>query len=1239
MSDSLLLDTLDSLLLESGSDTLLLESVASPSLYVPSYVYWTDFREYRRGRLPGDFTQRVSTVSSNVRVEASAQDGGHRNRLLLSGSGTRTVHTWDAPDLDAGRATQEMVAVVRFTGTSPLDRTVACLRVHSSADTYYRAQFLTTTQAIRITKVIAGVSTTLQTGAKTLKPGVFYVVYFSAISTTLGFSVWALGDTPPVSWNIQATDSSITDGSIGFQSNDVASSVEQWEVYYLSAATSGATALLPDPDILDEPMSAWLSENDEEIETLLRFEYYDPDSDSVQEEWYSSHGRSTSAYSDYPSSTLIHKLPSWTNQPYSLGTWSTGLEADVHLGGAASLSRSMMRFANTPTNIDDAGPFDHWINKSFTGRPVERRVGKRWQERPTLENPNGVLTPLRRFEIQGCALISREPGLNLEECTVQLSAPTDVLSKTIAVNRNIGISTCAQTLSNSGYILIPSHAQYATNSFCIYSRIFLPITGVAGTGIGWFTRRFTGSSFQWSLSVGYASNATIPHKLNLVVHASDDTVLIDYVYPTPINDGLNHDVIFGLDDKRRWYLLIDGVPASGASGLTKSVKQPGTAVELLRVLPNCCIFDHRIEKFVNEDDALARFSARREPDLITISMHRVDDALAATVTDYASIANHGTLQGSQGSDWDWVPTYLGSSEVTGTSMPFSGGVLYHAPTQPVDSVRGVFRFNDRAQTVGAAVNIRAKGLTLTGGGVSYSEPPDGPGTVDFIGAVDQPITFGLTPNPSSPENDNIHVPKLVRDELISRRALTSSTCDQESFGGLRQLLPMKGGFYYQEPPTVMKFLTDQLGPIGAYFSLDRDARVYGGCLLPPINPNPYGEVDNCLEFFGLPHRGVTVNPNSAYSLKQDLTWSLQCWVKFHRHPIDPAVSSTFTHFPSGMTLIDHIDGASGYYLGIDGRDGYLVFGAPGITGTVSGLHYLKYTHIFEMNRWYLIQGYQDTNTRILRVGVPGEISITRTISETTTGTLTASDNAALRIGHGPRGNMYGSIMYAIGSSVARNESKMAADLITGPTLATAGSSIDRWFLDLRDNRLGESPIDRVYEQAQGKYGVTEGTRWCPRLHIDLRSSASAQLSDLSVPLPLWRLDPRYKINRSPLVGANVAAGVSSSDRIALSLPHLSEPDSSISIRDNYLNSKDASLVTPLTTSTDADYAARLVRERVATGRRFADVTNWYREISKLDLTDEVIIWHTRLGLDVGTPARAAILSSNEDLTGDVTAWG
>jgi hypothetical protein len=1244
--DILYLDDADPLALDDSGDLLEIESASVASTYSPNYVRWTDFREYRRGRYPGDFTARNSTTSIDVRVEGGPHELSHRNRLLLSGTGSRTVNSWNVVDLDPNRADQECCALVRCVGSSPVDRGVNILRAQSGVESFYRVKFSFSLQQVSIEKVTAGVVSTLGTPVtKAFKVGTFYVCTFRANGTTLSCKVWNLGDTEPIAWDIPSvTDSSFSDGFVGLQSTVVASSAEQWECWFFSVATNGESALTPSSALLSEPMGSWISEPDEEVEIAFRFEYYDPATNTVREEWYSTHGRSSTSYDDFPSSTAINPISSSSAQPYDLGSWTTQLQADAYLSGEGSVSPPTMIFPNLPSSPSSAGIFDTWLTKSFSNRPVERRVGRRWQVRPSPSSPNGILNPMRRFEIQASASMSKEGGLNPATNTITLS-PLSILSQPVPVNKNIGIATQAQMLSNTGYLFIPSSTTYDKLSFKISARFSVPLTGVAGTGSGWVSRRITGGLYyQWSISIGYASHPTTPNKLSVMANASDNSTLFSYTYGIALNDGLVHSVVLAINSRDRWYLILDGNKVISGTGLTKDVKQAtGSNVEVGLVMPNISVFDHRIEAFTDEDEATVKFSSRKDPDSLTYSMHRVDDNSGSTVTDYATLANHGTLQGILNTDFQWVPTYMGSAETAGTYMPMSGGVIFHAPTQPVDPVRNIFRHNDRAVTVGASVKIRSRGLVIAGGGVGYSEPVAGPGTVDFVGAIDEPVTFGLDPSPSTPENENIFVPKLVRDELTGRGALTSATIDQESFVGVRQLLPLKGGYYYTDPPSISTFLSDNLGSIGGMFGLDTSGRAYASIVLPPINPGPYGNIDNCLEFLGLPFRGVTINPHSSYSLKQSPIWSVVCWVKFHRRPVDPSTSSTFTYFPTGMTLVDHVDGATGYYLGVDGRDGGIVFGAPGVTGTVSGLHFLKRIYAFEPGKWYLVGGYQDTNTRMISVGMPGSGVILNTLSETTTGTLSASDNAPLRIGHGPRGSFYGSLQYVIGSSSGRETSPNQASVTTTPPTPLNATIVDRFFVDLRDNRIEESPVDRVYEQVQGRYGVNEGTRWAPRLTLDLTRSGRPTLTDIHTPIPAWRVDAEYKVNKSLVTGANVAGAVSSSDKLALQMSSLSSALVDNNIRSNFLNSQDRSVTTPLLSANDADYVSWLLRKRISNDRRLSDLGELSREIAKLSLTDEIVLVYSRFGLTGGFPCRVAMLVSflgaSGETAGAVSVWG
>src|SRR5262249_46357344 len=161
--------------------------------------------------------------------------------------------------------------------------------------------------------------------------------------------------------------------------------------------------------------------------------------------------------------------------------------------------------------------------------------------------------------------------------------------------------------------------------------------------------------------------------------------------------------------------------------------------------------------FVDEATALARFAARMDPDALNLAMHRCDDNTLSTATDYNATANHATLQGTNAVDRAWAASYLGSPEIAGTSQPLSEGALYHGPTQPIDSTRELFRFDDRAPNGSPTLNARAKGLALSNPS-AYTSPADG--VIDIVGASDQPVTFGQTAG--SPPSRSLQVPQLLK---------------------------------------------------------------------------------------------------------------------------------------------------------------------------------------------------------------------------------------------------------------------------------------------------------------------------------------------------------------------------------------------------------------------------------------------------------------------------------------------
>lgn len=1223
----------------------------------PGY-HLTDFREYRRGRLAGDFIETWN-LNTSTRIEGACIDLAHRNYLRLSGINKRTAFLWSAPDLDAGHENQEILCRFRVIARDDVAGSAGVfllLRASGTidAENAYRALIATgPAQQLRLDKLVAGTPTVLDSTPKTLADGVRMWARFRANGTTLSLKQWNYGDAEPGAWEVTSTDASLDDGGMGpmiFFDGDVV------EVEFFSVATNGQTAR--DDSYLPEPFDLWSMEPDEEWDFTVRLEYYNPNTNTVQEIWLSRYGRLTGP-SDYPPSTRMLPLIE------DLGSHSSRLESDTHLGGAAAHSNAPLKFHNMPLGPDQAGLLDTWLGYSFYGRPIEIRAGKLWQTRPSYLS-DGVLSPHRRFEIIRCASPSQEPEVTTEHAIVPLSSVSADLSTRLHAYTNIGIPTGVKALTSSGWLSIPNNAAYNVNAYTVYLRVYIPSSGVTGTTFSTLTRRGTagGTDWQWQLALYHAS-AVGGHanRIAFNVFATDATQLCAVEPFTLYNLGRWVDIFFGVRGQDRWYLYIDGMKVGGGTGLTKDPANPSLAVEVLRASSGLIVCDHRIEQYVTEDEALARFASRREPDFLTLSMHRCDDNAGSTVTDYATLANHGTLQGVDAVDRIWAPTYLGTPELAGVSMPLSGGVLFHAPTQSSDLARGIFRYNDRSPSTGAEVQVRSRGDILIGGGTDYTEPAEGQGTIDAVAAIDQPVTHGLIVD--TPESPTLHVAYWLQSELIARQAATPSTLDTESFLGLRQSLPFKGGFQYAEPPTVSTFLSEHLGPLGSHFRESRDGRITAGIVAPPINPGPYGQ-EPMLEFLGLPNRGVTFSPNPIFDLDDQLVsgspwFGLAAWIKLPFGHWTDSSAQMGTYFPAGMTIIDRSDSAAGegYYLGIDGRDGSIVFGAPGVVGDTSTLHYLSYQYHFQPNEPYFIFGYQDFNTRMIGVYSFNDIGVALTQSKTefTTGAMTPATSTPLRIGHGPQGSFVGWIGQVLGSSSALGQNDFVD--ITAPDAfnirttrwTQASVSADRWTRTRYQVLLTEGRGDIVRETKSGYASRLDGVRWSPRATLDFRSVGPAHgdpdkqpyLTGVSRPIPAWRVRGEYSLNRQIMSDSDLVAGISDSDRSMLGLGQLSLPVPDLNLKDKYRNSLDVLLKSPLLTVEDVAKVIDIIKTRLGRGRLFANANDWYRWLLRLHLTDELLIYHGRysdMNDSDGKPMRVVLLEAKlQDLAGDIGLWG
>lgn len=1207
----------------------------------------TDFRVYRRGIKPGDWVERWNMNSANLtRIEGAAHDLSNRNVYKAVGVTSPSAMSWSAPDADTGHANQEVLTRFRFPVYGSAAVLVALLRGAGTAvsDSAYRTYMNLSAGSLVIDKRVAAVTTTINTQmGRTWVRGAFYWGRFRVNSTSLSSKVWLDGETEPVSWDVTGTDSSLTDGWVGLHSNVTGDEVEH---AFFSVGTNGDTA--PGESSLPSPLDQWCLLGDEEIEITAEVQHRNPVDDTLYTEWFSSHGRTMSP-TDYPPSSSASAMEPLIQD---VGNIAQALTSDSQFANAAVPAIQQLVLSNDPTDTSDAnGPLDDWEGLSFSGRPIIIRMGKRWLTKPT-PTTAGVLMPHRHFEIVYQATCADEPDVG-PVVRIPLSSPSKVLSQTVTVRRNAGIANCARFLTATGVDTVTRIAAYDLGRFTGFVRF--RCTAAPTATVRLHAKVASGTDINWGL------NLLLNSGFVQLVGTSGGVLDMNITGSTNLCDGEWHEVAFARNGSETSYLKVDNVVVgtdstlSGSPDLSVANIQFGFRTAGTQPVDICSAV--LVNQYLSPDEATALFSTRlegTEPGVVGLWRH--DDGTGAVVTDYSANANHGALTGVVNTDYSWQPTYLGSPEQAGTYMPMSGGAIFHAPTVPIDPSRELHRYNDRGPSSGATVNVRAKGaaLVLT---TNYTLPTSpGLGVIDVVGAADQPITFGTTA--AAVPSKSMQLPQLIKEELVTRGSFTNQNADYDSFLALRSLLPMIGGYYYPQPPKVSDVL-GLLSELGAHYRLDSSGRACVGFLpAHTISPDPFGHAAaSTLEFLGYPNRGVTLSDNAALDLAHSsgLNFSIHFAFKLHTaiRP-DTSTSSSFTYHPDGQTLIDkHGDlGAFGYYIGFDGRDGGLIFSVPGLTsGTGSHFRKIGNASWWKPGGWYVVTAHVDSSAnRSLSVRylspVDGQIhdlgDTYPTADLSCSGVLTASA-APLRVGHGPRGSFAnGSIAFIIGCSPAAgaigsgsSEDPIADAMYGGePEPVPVVSGTERYNLYLND---GDG--DRVSETLIPLEGRVEGARWCPRLTLDFTSLAGPEMPGIRRLNPAHFVEARYRPNLHPLIGADVAAGVSVSDRASLGRPFLAHPIPDPPVLADYPLARDVILDTNVYNAPDAQWVATRMKERLNVGRYVADISDWVRSSLRLMLTDEVLISHDRY-LPGGEASRVYALNSKlSELGFDISVIG
>lgn len=1162
----------------------------------------TDLREYHRGRRPGDWTPRWALTPSWL-VEGFWCDPATRNRLIVAATGAAAdaALIWEAVVADADRPRQEWEFRVRLLAGSGARR---ILGLRLNPDVSLNGFFLSLDPAADTVLIHrgTGVITTVASGTTPFNANEWIRGRFRADGTTISAKIWRDFDEEPASWTASGTGTGLADGAMGLL---VSVASQRQEFSFLSARTGGGTAL--GEASLPRPMAVWSKDPSVKIELSAEIEMRNPQADALETFFISDRGRQCGP-TDWPPNLSMRKLL------LDAGRIAEELGQDLQFSGVTQRKPSQLRIRT------DRGQADFLLRRSLAGHLVTVRAA----EASSLSH--------RAFEPILSAMIGdAEPGSGSEVASLPLEPLHPKLKQDLDVHRYVGIPTGVGALTTGGSLSIPSHAAYSLSSFAIYLRAFIPTGGVAGAGSSGLSLRWDGAALptlQWRILLGHAGSAT-PHRLTFQSCDPAGAYVINATTAENFNLGRYLDIILAVQGGVRWYAFADRERV--LSGTLSAHPSTGAGPVLaLTSAPGVIVLDHRIEPFVEEEEALARFAARLAPDALSLGMHRCDDGVGGILTDYSATANHGAMVGTENTDWRWESTDLGSPELAGQPMPLAAGALFNAKAQKQDLGRDRYRLSDRALGAEAPLaEVRAKGLAIVGGGTDYTDV--GNGAVDMVTAQSEPVHFETAPA-ASPESKLVHAPLVARELLTSRGRFSSpSESDSEAWEGLRRLLPYRAGFFSATPVSGQKVLEELLAPTLAHIRQDRDGRLLPGYLLPPITPGPYG-MEPCLEFLGLDGSGVDFG--QAIGSNPAASHSVGCIFKTFQDGADASLGTPGSFAPAGQTLYDRValSPESGAYLGLSGVvPGQIVWGHPGVLGTSTGLPYLvSPPGTFRRGRYYLVLGQFETgsNRRSLLVADLAERTVREVAAEPCSSAYVPanSEGNSLRLGGSDRGPLIGTMMCVqVWSRVISTVEAASQLLAKAWTSRSSPANLHFWA------PLNEGAGSVVYDlDLFGHRGSLLGVRWAPQRVFDFGAAPSSFSVERIYRLkPAWLSEVGYLENHAPLGDGDFAAPVPPEDRHALKRDRLSIPWKDRTILADFPNAR--SFPNHRTLLQRQEDGARVSAEIAArfADRAAAELADIGHQALPLQVTDEVWLRGARYYLDA--PAAFRVTAAATEL--------
>lgn len=232
-----------------------------------------------------------------------------------------------------------------------------------------------------------------------------------------------------------------------------------------------------------------------------------------------------------------------------------------------------------------------------------------------------------------------------------------------------------------------------------------------------------------------------------------------------------------------------------------------------------------LSRAMSEEELLSLDYSSLALDTATESIWRGDDGTGSTITDYGPLANHATISGTAGVDWQWVAADSGDPELAGQLIPELYGHQRLTPARQIDQ--------SRSRHVIARNPLDISTATVREGGVSITPTTiTSTGVIDLSGSPTKPVTVDT--------ENTAFAPTSVIQQFLDGQWPTSTRDEvsmNEAFG--TSLYQGQGGIYVTQESSVEQILTDSVRGLGGWWDIyNDDGRLAFGFLTQPAPAAP-----------------------------------------------------------------------------------------------------------------------------------------------------------------------------------------------------------------------------------------------------------------------------------------------------------------------------------------------------------------------------------------------------------------